>query len=74
MSAITLTVIVVGLTPTSIAVSVVVLQTSEVVAVAALELVVSPPSPTFLPLLHADSAQHDDEQNSDPAEAPQDSP
>ena len=74
MSAITLTVMVVGLTPTSLAVSVVVLQTSDVVSVGYVVLVVSPPSPIFLPLLHADSDQHDDEQNSDPAEAPQGSP
>src|SRR6476660_9226436 len=53
VSAITLTVIVLGLTPTSLAVSVVVLQTSDVVSVGCV-LVVSPPSPIFLPLLHAD--------------------
>ena len=53
MSAITLTVIVVGLTPISDAVSAVVLHWSDVVTVAGFELVVSPLSPIFLPLLHA---------------------
>ena len=69
-----MTVIVVGLTPTSLAVSVVVLQTSDVVFGRAVCSCVSPSSPIFLPLLHADSDQHDDEQDSEPAEAPQDSP
>src|ERR1043165_5254866 len=55
VSAITLTVIVVGVTPTSLAVSVVVLQISDVVSVSADVLVVSPP-PIFLPLLHAEAA------------------
>ena len=56
VSAITLTVIVVGLTPTSVAIAVVVEQTSEVVFVAGAELVERLSSPTFLPLLHAERA------------------
>ena len=55
MSAITVTVIVVGVTPTSVALSGVVLQTSEVVAVAvgAVVPVSPPPLPTFFPPPHA---------------------
>ena len=60
MSAITVTVIVVGLTPTSVAFSAVVLHASEVVGApgATVDCAVRPP-PTFLPPPHAAADQHD---------------
>ena len=75
VSAITLTVIVVGLTPTSVALSGVVLHTSEVVAFGgAVDPGVEVAVDDRLPAAARRREQHHDEQDSDPAEAPQGSP